>query len=93
MKLFVAIKNKLNYTHPVPFKEQTCVYAKNQKEYLPLPAFREKDGRVICCWKIGFFNKVKLLFTGKIWASLWTFNNPLQPLAIMTDKPFEKVKK
>ena len=66
---------------PIEFKEQNCVFAENQPQYLPLPAHKvnEPEGRVIFCWKMSFKERIKLLITGKIWCSLMTFNQPLQP--------------
>jgi hypothetical protein len=81
---------KLKYIKPIKFKEQNVTYAENQKEYLPLPAFKDKDGQVICCWKLGLLNRLKLLLTGKLWLSLLTFNQPLTPHRFETDKPFKR---
>ncbi len=32
---------------PIEFEEQNCIYAKDQPEYLPLPAHKTEDGRVM----------------------------------------------
>jgi hypothetical protein len=77
---------------PIKFKESNVTFAENQKEYLPLPAFRNNDGEVISCWKITFLERIKLLFTGKLWLSCLTFNQPLQPLLPMVNYPFEERK-
>ena len=61
------------------FPEQTIVIAKNQPPYLPLPAHRTKDGEVTSCWGLGLRERVKLLFTGKIYFTLLTFNQKIQP--------------
>ena len=73
---------------PVQFKEANVVLAKDQPEYLPLPAlsFDDKDGIVISCWSLSFWECIKLLFTGKIWVSTMTFKEPLQPLYITVHK-------
>jgi len=73
---------------PIKFPEQNCTYAKNQKEYLPLPTFKSIDGEVISCWKLTFFERIKLLFTGKLWLRQLTFNQPLQPQSPTTEYPF-----
>jgi hypothetical protein len=77
---------------PINFKESNCVYAKDQKEYLPLPVYKTKDGEVTSCWKFSFFERIKILFTGKVYLTLLTFNNPLQPQIIKTSF-FEKGQK
>lgn len=66
---------------PIKFKEQNCTFAKNQPEYLPLPAFKvdEPEGRVIFCMGLSFIERIRILFTGKIWCSLMMFNKPLTP--------------
>lgn len=38
-------------------------------------------------WKVGFIERIKILFFGNLWVTLK--NN--QDLTITTDKPFEKV--
>lgn len=66
---------------PIEFKHQNIVFAKNQPEYLPLPALKIKgdEGYVVSCWKMTFFERIKVLFTGKVWLSLMSFNKPLTP--------------
>lgn len=74
---------------PVKFKEQNTTYAENQPEYLPLPAHKTEDGQVISCWQLSLRERVKMLFSGKLWLRVLTFNGPLQPLAPDVDRPFE----
>ena len=64
---------------PIKFKGHNVVYAENQKEYLPLPVYKEKNGTVTSCWKMTLFERLKVLFTGKIYFMTLTFNQPLQP--------------
>jgi hypothetical protein len=74
---------------PIEFKEHNTVFAKDQPEYLPLPAYREdgdKYGNVICCWQLSFKERIKILFTGKLWLSLMSFNNPLTPHRLTSNK-------
>lgn len=72
----------------IKFKEQNCTFAENQPEYLSLPAFKvkEPEGRVIFCMKLNFIEKLRIIFTGKIWCSLMTFNKPLTPSHFTTKK-------
>jgi hypothetical protein len=73
---------------PIKFKEQNCTYAENQPEYMPLPAFRynTRDGQVVSCWKLSFWERLRLLFTGKLWVSLMMFGQPLTPSYFTTKK-------
>lgn len=66
---------------PIEFKHQNVVYSKDQPQYEPLPALKiESDNaEVISCWKMNFKDRIKVLFTGKVWLSLCSFNKPLTP--------------
>jgi len=69
---------------PVEFPEQSVVIAKE------LPAYRaprDPEGRVICCWRLTLRERFKLLFTGKLWHHILTFNGPLQPQLLEVEKP------
>jgi len=66
---------------PVRFKYQNVVYAENQPEYLPLPAHRNDEGTVTSCWKLNLWERLLILFTGKIWWSVMTFGDPQLPAA------------
>jgi hypothetical protein len=73
----------------IEFEEQTIIIAKDQPEYFPLPAHltNNDEGQVIFCWKLSWREKLTLLFTGKLWHSVLTFNSPLQPQLITIEKP------
>ena len=74
---------------PIKFKESNVVYAKNQPEYLPLPAFvdpNDKNGQVLSCWSLSFKERIRILFHGRIWLSLMMFGKPLTPSYISTKK-------
>lgn len=73
---------------PIEFKEQNCVYAKDQPEYIPLPVHKTEDGMVISCWSLTWRERIKLLFTGKMWWMVMTFNAPLQPVKPDITSPF-----
>ena len=64
------------------FKHQNVVFAKDQPEYHPLPALKiqvprlelkDPSGHVVFCMGLSFYERVKILFTGRIWVSLMTF--------------------
>lgn len=65
---------------PVEFPEQTVVIAKDQPEYLPLPAHISADGVVTSCWQLEPL-ELELLAAngGKLWLSQMTFGAQLQP--------------
>lgn len=77
---------------PIEFEHQNTVYAKDQPQYQPLPALKidSENGEVISCWSLSFKERIKVLFTGKIWMSLMCFNNPLTPsyLSVNRDEVF-----
>lgn len=75
--------------NPIEFKEQNVTYAEDRAEYLPLPAFKSDgpQGQVVSCWKLSFKEKVRIIFTGKIWCSLMMFEKKeLTPSIITTKK-------
>jgi len=74
---------------PIDFSEQNVCYAVRQPEYLPLPAHRTDDGLVISCWKLSWYERFKIIFTGKVWLSVLTFNSLLQPQRPSIHKPEE----
>ena len=75
---------------PVKFKEQNAVFAENQSEYTSLPAlilYPEDGSRpIVSCWKLSLKERLRVLFTGRVWVSLLSFNNPLTPSFLSTKK-------
>jgi hypothetical protein len=71
---------------PKKFKESNVIFAENQTEYAPLPAFRDESGIVVSCWNLSFLERLKVLFTGSIWTATMTFNQPIMPMYITTNK-------
>lgn len=71
---------------PIEFAEQNVIYAKSQPEYLPLPAYQFPDGAVFC-WSLNPWERLKVLFTGRIWHQVLTFGKPLQPQLLGVHKP------
>jgi len=61
----------------VEFSEQHSVFAKNQPPYTPLPAWRDK-GLIITRWDGSLWERIQVLFTGKIWLRVFTYNNPIK---------------
>ena len=61
---------------PIKFKEQNTEIAKNQPQYITLPAHKVKndEGEVIFCIGLNFWERLRLLWTGKLWCCILTFN-------------------
>lgn len=73
---------------PVKFKHQNVVFAEDQPEYTPLPALKidSPNGEVVSCWRLSFLERIKVLFTGRVWLSLMTFGKPLTPSYISVNR-------
>ena len=75
----------------IQFKEQTVIIAKDQPEYLPLPAHQFKDnpeqGRIAFCWQLTWRERFEVFWNGLIWHQVLTFNHPLQPQLLTVEKP------
>lgn len=73
---------------PVKFLQQNCTFAENQPDYFPLPAWHD-DERVITCWKLNMWDRLKVLFCGVVWIHQLNFGRALQPILPTTDFPFK----
>ncbi len=73
--------------YPVTFPEVTAIYAKNQPEYRPLPACVDGD-RTTTCWHLTLLERLKLLFTGRLWLQQLNFGGPLQPQLPTVNTPY-----
>lgn len=65
------------------------VYAKDQPEYLPLPAVKLYDGTILTRWVLSEDEKRQVLEQGYIYLEVLTFNKPLQPLRLSAEVPDE----
>lgn len=75
---------------PIAFKQQNCIYAEHQPEYIPLPAYKDIDGTVTSCWQFTILERLKILLKGKMYWQCLTFNSPLQPVMPSVDNPLKK---
>ncbi len=75
---------------PVAFSGYNVVFAEDQPQYTPLPAFRGPDGEVISAWRLTLWERLKLLVTGRLWLRQLTFRTPLQPQLPTVEYPFVK---
>ena len=71
----------------IDFKGSNVVFAKGQKPYLPLPAYQEGN-QIIHCWGLSVRERIKMLFTGKLWIRVLNFKQPPQPIRPTIDNPF-----
>lgn len=72
--------------NPIEFAEQNVVFAKDQPEYMPLPARRSADGsEVTSCWGMSWRERLRVLLTGRVYLTLLTFGAPLQPQIVSTE--------
>ena len=73
---------------PIEFEGSNIIFGKDQEPYKPLPALKF-DSKIISCWKLTWRERIKILFTGKMWTAILAFNKPLQPISLTIEKPFE----
>ena len=76
---------------PIDFKGVSVIVAKDQPEYKPLPSLvsDDKERKVVSCWRLSFWERLKVLIFGNIWLSIITHGNPLQPIIMGVKKPFK----
>lgn len=65
----------------IKFKDANTRYAENQDQYETMHALKldSKYGEIVTCWELSFWERVQVLFTGKIWLSLMMFGKDLTP--------------
>lgn len=67
---------------PIDFEHRNITYGANQEEYLPLPAYLDRDSAekpVTTCWKLTWRERIRVLLTGRIYFTQLTFGMALQP--------------
>lgn len=67
--------------------EAERLYAKDQPQYLTMPALRSQDGIVTTRWKLSFRERLSVLLSGHVWLQLMTFNGAPQPSKILAKEP------
>ena len=74
---------------PCEFPEANIRFGEGQPEYQVLPAVRMLfNGEVVTCWRPSWVERLKLLWTGRVWVHQLTFDRPLQPLIVTVHKLF-----
>lgn len=69
---------------PTKFKEANTVFAENQPPYAPLPAEVRRGGVVVTRWRLGFYERLRVLFGAPVWLHQMSFGQPLQPVFLST---------
>lgn len=72
---------------PINFEGSNVVFGADQPEYQPLPAYRAADGTVVTCWQLEPGDLERIAQNGCVWLSMLTFNQPLQPVLLLSEKP------
>ncbi len=75
---------------PAEFPQQTMVIAKNQPEYLPLPAHYDSTGVVTFLWQLTWRERLQVLVAGRLWHQVWSFGRPLQPVKLSLRCPLDE---
>jgi hypothetical protein len=75
---------------PIKFPFANITFAKNQPEYMPLPAWTDGN-QVVSGWSMTWLERIKVLLSGVIWIRQVTFGQPLQPLRPQVPSPFPKM--
>ena len=70
---------------PIKFEGHNIVYAENQPEYNTLPAFKDENGTIVTCWELTNEDFERIVETRRIYLSVMTFNNYLQPVYLTSD--------
>ncbi|HEY6244561.1 MAG TPA: hypothetical protein VIX17_11465 [Pyrinomonadaceae bacterium] len=63
------------------------VYAADQPQYRPLPAFKCLDGKILTRWQMSEAEKKLICEQGYIYLAVSTFNEPLQPVMLAATPP------
>ena len=74
-------------------KATEVLFAKDQPQYTPLPAYMALDdmGHVITRWNLDWRERLAVLFGGYVWLTVLTFGRPLQPVMLDTACPVRSV--
>ena len=78
---------------PIEFKQQTIVLQKpssmSDEECSPLAIHQTENGECISCWTATLKERIKFLFTGRIW--LWVVSGRAQPpVYVGIETPFKE---
>lgn len=80
--------------NPITFEQSNRIIRKPTPQYLHLPDIPvhvDQDGCFTSCWQLSWAERLRLLFTGKLWLTLLTFNTKVQPCRPTTVCPLVTV--
>ena len=71
------------------FKLPVTTFAKDQPEYIALPAHvgPPPDFMTVTRWRFSFTERVRILLSGDLWLTILTFGKPLQPVKLDAECP------
>ena len=72
---------------PIDFPESNKVWAEDQPEYMPLPAYTD-DEVTVSCWRLSWKERIVALFRGRFWLRQLNFGQALQPQSVSVFSPF-----
>lgn len=73
--------------YPIEFPEVNVKIAEKSEEYQTLPAFwNQEDGSMTFCFKLSEDEINRMYATGEVWMKVITYNKPLQPIGLSTNK-------
>jgi len=79
------------HLNPIKFKEQNTIFAKPEsmtdEQCNSLPTYRDNT-EIISCWKMGIKERIRVLFTGIVWLSI--YGNDMPPVWLGTETLFKK---
>ena len=71
----------------IEFEQHNVVFAKDQKEYLPLPAHAQNNGLVTFCMELDDQELEAVKKTKILKLTVLTFGRPAQPIRVTTVEP------
>jgi hypothetical protein len=71
---------------PAHFPEANIVIAKDQPQYIPLPAYHDGASATFC-WELTDEEIAYLVVHKHLWHTVLTGNGPLQPVLLSVVKP------
>ena len=69
---------------PIDLKGFNTIIAKDQPQYIPLPAHSSANGIITTCWELTPIEKIEVHISGRIYLQIATFGKPLQPIKMST---------
>lgn len=69
-------------------QHEEVIIAKDQPQYLPLPALPVNYGEIIITrWRMTWRERLAVFLGGDIFLLIWRFQNPLQPVKLEVNAP------